>query len=116
MSGMEYSTLTLLQRYEGKLGSIQWDANIWYTDAMKNNRGSVLTLEISIILKTILRGILSTQVGNWSGNFFFGKEWQSYTDTNTNTSFRDTNTYDQLTLQRFVKRESEVKVQYPVVI
>ena len=104
MKGMEYSTLTLLQRYEGKLGRIQWDANIWYTDAMKNNRGSVLTSgNINHLEDRILRGILSTQVGDWSGNFFFGKEWQSYTDTNSNINLRDTNTYDQLTL-RLVKK------------
>ena len=41
MKGMEYSTLTLLQRYEGKLGRVKWNANIWYTDGLKNNRGSI---------------------------------------------------------------------------
>ena len=74
MKGMEYSKLTLLQRYEGKLGRVKWNANIWYTDAMKNNRGSVLTPgNINHLEDRILRGIVSTQKREWSGNFFTGR-------------------------------------------
>lgn len=103
MKGMEYSTLTLLQRYEGKVGRVQWNTNIWYTDAFKNNRGSILTSgSMNHLEDRSLRGIFSTQKRDWKGSLFYGKEWQSYTDTVSSINLRDTNTYDQLTL-RFVK-------------
>ena len=116
MKGMEYSTLTLLQRYEGKLGRVKWNANIWYTDALKNNRGSILTSgTVKHLEDRILRGIVSTQKRDWKGSLFYGKEWQSYTDTISNINLRDTNTYDQLTL-RLVKlgkrRQSSISGSY----
>ncbi len=103
MKGMEYATLTFLQRYEGKVKRVQWNANIWFTDGLKNNRGSVLTSgSINHLEDRILRGIVSAQKRDWKGSVFYGKEWQSYTDTISGINLRDTNTYDQLTL-RLVK-------------
>lgn len=100
MSGMEYSTLTLLQRYEGKVGKIRWNTNIWYTEGNKNSRGSVLTAGNRNHLEDrMVRGLVSAQKRDLKATMFYGKEWQSYTDTASFLNLRDTNTYDQLSLR-----------------
>ncbi len=100
MSGMEYSTLTLLQRYQGKVGRVRWNTNIWYTEGNKNSRGSVLTAGNRNHLEDrIVRGLMSAQKRDLKATLFYGKEWQSYTDTASFLNLRDTNTYDQLSLR-----------------
>lgn len=100
MSGMEYSTLTLLQRYEGKVGRVRWNTNIWYTEGNKNSRGSVLTAGNRNHLEDrIVRGLVSAEKRDWKATLFYGKEWQSYTDTASFLNLRDTNTYDQLSVR-----------------
>ena len=100
MSGMEYSTLTLLQRYQGKVGRVRWNTNIWYTEGNKNSRGSVLTAGNRNHLEDrIVRGLMSAQKRDLKATLFYGKEWQSYTDTVSFLNLRDTNTYDQLSLR-----------------
>ena len=100
MSGMEYSSLTLLQRYEGKLGRVRWNTNIWYTEGNKNSRGSILTSGSRNHLEDrIVRGLITAQKRDVKATLFYGKEWQSYTDTASFLNLRDTNTYDQFSLR-----------------
>ncbi len=100
MSGMEYSTLTLLQRYQGKVGRVHWNTNIWYTEGNKNSRGSVLTAGNRNHLEDrMVRGLVSAQKRDLKATMFYGKEWQSYTDTASFLNLRDTNTYDQWSLR-----------------
>ena len=100
MNGMEYSTLTLLQRYEGKVGRVRWNTNIWYTEGNKNSRGSVLTAGNRNHLEDrIVRGLITAHKRDTKATLFYGKEWQSYTDTASFLDLRDTNTYDQLSFR-----------------
>lgn len=100
MSGMEHATLTLLQRYQGKVGKVHWNTNIWYTEGNKNSRGSVLTAgSLNHIEDRIVRGLITAQKRDVKATLFYGKEWQSYTDTVSFLDLRDTNTYDQFSLR-----------------
>ena len=100
MRGMEYSTLTVLQRYQGKVGRVQWNTNIWYTEGTKNSRGSVLTAgNLNHLEDRSVRGLFAAQKRDVKATLFYGKEWQAYTDTASFLNLRDTNTYDQVSLR-----------------
>ena len=107
MRGMEYSTLTILQRYQGKAGRINWNANVWYTEGTKNSRGSVITSGNRNHLEDrSVRGLFAAQKRDVKATVFCGKEWQAYTDTASFLNLRDTNTYDQLSLRLAKKHKN----------
>lgn len=100
MKGMEYSSLTVLQRYEGSVGRVDWNTNVWYTEGAKSNRGSVLTSGSRNHLEDrAVRGLFSAKRKDWKAVLFYGKEWQSYTDTSSFLNITDTNTYDQISVK-----------------
>jgi hypothetical protein len=100
MRGMEYSTLTVLQRYQGKVGRVRWNTNIWYTEGTKNSRGSVLTAgNLNHLEDRSVRGLFAAQKRDVKATLFYGKEWQAYIDTASFLNLRDTNTYDQVSLR-----------------
>ena len=100
MNGMGFSTLQLLQQYNGKIKRTSWSNDIWFTQGTKSNRGSILTSGIPSELEdTSLRLKSSLQRRKNRLNLFLGTEWQSYTDTLSSLDLTDTNTYTQFTGQ-----------------
>ena len=100
MEGMAYSQLNFMQRYQGNFRRSSWSSDVWYTSGEKFNRGSILNAPIPSLLEDrSLRAKYTWEKRKNKLTVFAGREWQSYTDTLNAIDLRDTNTYDQITLQ-----------------